>query len=98
MSPHAAVLHPEFRPDLCWWDEAPPETARDEDLPRRVDVVVVGSGYCGLNAAAAGRDVALLDSGTLGFGASTVIPAESPAVKSFSSPGRRGMFPPSSLP
>lgn len=70
-----SLFHPDFRADPCWWDDAPPETARDEDLPKRTDVVIVGSGYCGLNAAAefaaAGREVALLDAGPLGIGAST---------------------------
>lgn len=70
-----ALFHPDFRADPYWWDDAPPETARDTDLPARADVVVVGSGYCGLNAAAefaaAGRDVVLLEAGPLGIGAST---------------------------
>lgn len=75
MSADAALLHPDFRPDPYWWDEAPPETSRDAELPRRSEIVIVGSGYCGLNAAAelaaAGREVTLVDAGPLGIGAST---------------------------
>ncbi|MCS0496917.1 FAD-binding oxidoreductase [Ancylobacter sp. MQZ15Z-1] len=75
MSSAADLLHPDFRPLPYWWDDAPPETARDEALPARADVVIVGSGYCGMNAAAefasAGRDVVLVDAGPLGIGAST---------------------------
>lgn len=75
MSNEAALFHPDFRAEPYWWDDAPPETARDADLPAKADVVIVGSGYCGLNAAAefaaAGRDVVLLEAGPLGIGAST---------------------------
>jgi glycine/D-amino acid oxidase-like deaminating enzyme len=58
-----------------WWDAAPPEVARDEPLPDEVDVAIVGSGYCGLTAAAelaaAGMRTAVIDAGPLGHGAST---------------------------
>ncbi len=51
-----------------------PETARDP-LPERTDVLVVGSGYCGLSAAAElarnGVDVTVVDAEELGAGAST---------------------------
>jgi NADPH-dependent 2,4-dienoyl-CoA reductase/sulfur reductase-like enzyme len=33
-----------------WWDAAPPEDSR-VDLPARVDVAIVGSGFAGLSAA-----------------------------------------------
>ena len=54
----------------------PPRRApADDPLPAKVDVVVVGAGYCGLTAAralaAAGRTVAVLDAGDPGSGAST---------------------------
>ncbi len=58
-----------------WWRDAPPEPADDRPLPERLDVVVVGGGYCGLAAALelarAGVRVAALDAGALGAGAST---------------------------
>ena len=60
--------------DPYWWDAAPPENARDA-LPDRADVVIVGSGYCGLSAAAElarnGTDAIVLDAEALGAGAST---------------------------
>jgi glycine/D-amino acid oxidase-like deaminating enzyme len=63
-----------FSTDPYWWDAAPPEDARGE-LPRRADVVVVGSGYSGLSAAAElarnGTDVVVVDAEALGAGAST---------------------------
>ncbi|MFZ4499859.1 MAG: NAD(P)/FAD-dependent oxidoreductase, partial [Burkholderiales bacterium] len=57
-----------------WWDAAPPQTDL-VDLPRQIDVAVVGSGFTGLSAALAllrrGRSVAVFDRGAPGFGAST---------------------------
>ena len=50
MRSDALLLHDDFRVTPYWWDTAPPETVRDA-LPSNVDVVIVGSGYCGLSAA-----------------------------------------------
>jgi glycine/D-amino acid oxidase-like deaminating enzyme len=64
-----AVIEP------VWWQDAPPESADRQPLPARVDVAVVGGGYCGLSAALAlaraGTRVAVLDAGALGAGASS---------------------------
>lgn len=63
-----------FKEAPYWWEAAEPETNLDP-LPERVDVVVVGSGYAGLNAAThlarAGRSVVVLDSDRIGSGCST---------------------------
>lgn len=72
--PDTGVFHSEWRPRPFWWEAAPPRPA-DGALPERADVVVVGSGYCGLSAARtlamAGKRVVVLDAGDPGSGAST---------------------------
>lgn len=69
----------EFSPNLSyepyWWNEAPPPPAHADDPPATADVVVIGTGFTGVNAALtlsrAGRHVVGLDAGAVGFGAST---------------------------
>ncbi|MGH8778528.1 NAD(P)/FAD-dependent oxidoreductase [Paraburkholderia sp.] len=74
MRSDALLFHDDFRAAPYWWDAAPPETVRDA-LPSSVDVVIVGSGYCGLSAAAEaarhGASVAVLDAAEIGAGGST---------------------------
>ena len=70
-----AVLSPSYR-EACLWQEQVPREARSvEDLPDSADVVVIGAGYCGLNAAAtaaaAGASVVVFDKEPLGWGASS---------------------------
>ena len=58
-----------------WLDGLPDDASPDEALPATVDVLVVGSGYTGLNAAIetarGGRSTLVLDAGSLGHGCST---------------------------
>ncbi len=75
MSQPAEILASGAATEPFWWQDAPPEPADGEPLPDRVDVAVIGSGYCGLAAALelarAGVRVAVLDAGPLGGGASS---------------------------
>jgi glycine/D-amino acid oxidase-like deaminating enzyme len=68
------IFHNDFKVGPLWWDDAPP-SEEHELLPTRVDVAIVGSGYCGLAAglelARNGLSVAIMDSGRIGEGAST---------------------------
>ncbi len=70
----SGVLTPDWQAKPYWWDIAPPEPA-SEDLPTRVDVAVIGAGYCGLMAALAlaenGVSTVVLEAGDPGHGAST---------------------------
>ena len=65
---------PAFQHKPWWWELAEPQQA-DQPPPPRADVAVVGSGYCGLNAALrlarAGLSVAVLDAERPGWGASS---------------------------
>jgi gamma-glutamylputrescine oxidase len=68
------IYSQDFKEAPYWWEAAEPETNLDP-LPEKVDVVIVGSGYAGMNAAThlarAGRSVVVLDSDRIGSGCST---------------------------
>ena len=70
-----AILSTTYR-EVCLWQDQVPRAQRPlVDLPDRVDVVVIGAGYCGLgageSAASAGACVVVLDKEPLGWGASS---------------------------
>ena len=58
-----------------WWDHVPRPEATARVLPATADVVIVGSGYTGLNAALqtarGGRHTVVIDAEAAGFGCST---------------------------
>lgn len=65
----------DFRTDPYWWEASPRPQLAEVALPRTVDVLIIGSGYTGLNAALvtarAGRSTLLLEKDRIGEGCST---------------------------
>ncbi len=65
----------DFRSEPYWWTETPRSCADDTVLPRRVDVLVIGSGYTGLCAALqtmrGGRSTLVIDAEDIGWGCSS---------------------------
>ena len=68
------VFAPEWQALPYWWDDAAPRPAGG-DLPARVDVAIVGAGYCGVMAGMAlaenGIGALVLDAQDPGWGAAT---------------------------
>ena len=47
----ATIFANDFQDMPYWWEAAPRQPLTHSDLPRTIDVAVIGSGYTGLNAA-----------------------------------------------
>jgi hypothetical protein len=69
----AEPFAPDFTEAAYWWEAAPPSTAALPALPDRVEVMIVGAGYCGLSAALGlrrhGVGVLVVDAARIGHGA-----------------------------
>lgn len=70
-----SIFAEDFSEEPWWWRHAAAVDRPCPELPDEAEVVVVGSGYAGLNCAhelaKEGSDVVVLDSGKIGIGAST---------------------------
>ncbi|MEM8760534.1 MAG: FAD-binding oxidoreductase [Pseudomonadota bacterium] len=70
-----ALFAPDFKTTPYWLEDAPPVPPLSDSLPETADVVVIGSGYTGLNAALqtarGGRSTVILEAGAPGEGCST---------------------------
>ena len=64
-----------FKAEPYWWKDAPRPPRSDIALPRKVDVLVIGSGYTGLMAARetakGGRSTLVIDAESAGWGCSS---------------------------
>ena len=65
----------DFKAAPYWWDLTPSPDTGDQTLPAKTDVLVIGSGYTGLNCALqtaqAGRQTLVIDAEAAGWGCST---------------------------
>jgi glycine/D-amino acid oxidase-like deaminating enzyme len=70
-----SIFSENFKAQPYWWDETPQPESKDETLPQAVDVLIIGSGYTGLNCAletsAGGMDTLVIDAQSLGWGCSS---------------------------
>jgi glycine/D-amino acid oxidase-like deaminating enzyme len=70
------VFAPDFKDAPYWWEAAPPSTTAVPAPPHRVEVAIVGAGYCGLSAALElrrqGLGVLVMDAARIGHAASSL--------------------------
>ena len=75
MTNDSDIFAGDFKQQPYWWDAAPRPKLPERELPKQVDVAIVGSGHTGLVAALtlarAGRHVAVFEAGDAGQGASS---------------------------
>jgi glycine/D-amino acid oxidase-like deaminating enzyme len=69
------IFHPDFKAMPYWWEAYKPTADNPVDVPKRVDVAIVGAGYAGLSTSLElsklGIEAVVLEAKELGFGAST---------------------------
>ncbi len=65
----------DFKEQPYWWDRSAPPTEQDTELPKKVDVLIIGAGYTGLHAAIqtarGSRNTLVIDAEQAGWGCST---------------------------
>jgi glycine/D-amino acid oxidase-like deaminating enzyme len=65
----------DFKQQPYWWDRSAPPTEQDTELPKKVDVLIIGAGYTGLHAAIqtarGSRNTLVIDAEHAGWGCST---------------------------
>lgn len=69
------LFAPGFKTEPYWWERAPRPEIPDAKLPEKADVLIIGSGYTGLNAAIqtarGGRRTVVIDAEAAGWGCSS---------------------------
>jgi glycine/D-amino acid oxidase-like deaminating enzyme len=69
------LFHRDFKARPYWWEAFAPQALPPVDLPKSIDVAIVGGGYAGMNAALElhklGMNCIVLDAAEPGFGGST---------------------------
>jgi len=70
-----SIFSTDFKAQPYWWDKTARPAETEQRFPDKVDVLVIGSGYTGLNCALqtarGGRDTLVIDSQAIGWGCSS---------------------------
>ena len=70
-----SIFTEDFKARPFWWDQTPRPAIDEQTLPRQVDVLIIGSGYTGLNCAletsVGGMDTLVIDAESAGWGCSS---------------------------
>ena len=70
-----SIFSEDFKTQPYWWDMTPRPEAVDQVLPHSTDVLIIGSGYAGLNCAietvGGGLETMVIDAHSAGWGCST---------------------------
>ncbi len=70
-----SIFSDDFKPQPFWWDATPCLVMDQQTLAQQVDVLIIGSGYTGLNCAletsAGGMDTLVIDAQSAGWGCSS---------------------------
>ena len=69
------IFSQDFKAQPYWWDATPRPELAEQIIPGQVDVLVIGSGYTGLNCAIetarGGRQTLVIDAESIGWGCSS---------------------------
>ena len=70
-----SVFSDNFKAQPYWWDATPRPDLNDQNLPQKTEVLIIGSGYTGLNCAIqtarGGLDTLVIDAESAGWGCSS---------------------------
>ena len=71
----SSIFLPDHKEQPFWWEDAPRPEKQNKAVPAKADVLIIGSGYTGLNAAIetarGGRHTVVVDAETAGWGCSS---------------------------
>ncbi len=70
-----SIFSDDFKAQPYWWDGTPRPDLNDQNLPQNTEVLIIGSGYTGLNCAIqtvrGGLDTLVIDAESAGWGCSS---------------------------
>lgn len=70
-----SIFSDDFKAQPFWWDATPPPGIVDQAVPRNTEVLIIGSGYtglnCGIETARGGLNTLVIDTESVGWGCSS---------------------------